>query len=122
MWDFGLERKEREMTFKPGPLMTEMMNIITRIGEEDKTKVVTNECILRLAQEIDKLIESKNEIIVERKSKPVWLLTDRERKFMDRFGWEMENRNMVKRDPQSGKVLAHEGDETWTRDLKVSGE
>lgn len=65
---------------------------------------------------------SKTKVFVGKKPKPVWRLTDKERKFMDRFGWEMNNYAMVKRDLQSGKVLAHEGDETWTRDLKVAGE
>jgi len=42
--------------------------------------------------------------------------------FMDRFGWEFTGGGAVKYDIQSGKVLAHEGDETWDRDLKVAGE
>ena len=52
-------------------------------------------------------------------------LTAQEMKFMQRFGWEFfaspEN-SASKRDIQTGKVLAHEGDETWDRDLKVAGE
>lgn len=42
--------------------------------------------------------------------------------FMEKFGWGMHEEPAVKRDHQTGKVLAHEGDETWTRDLKVAGE
>lgn len=53
-----------------------------------------------------------------------YILSVREDKFMRRFGWEMSiaTGKGVKHDLQTGKVLAHEGDETWTRDLKVAGE
>jgi len=55
-------------------------------------------------------------------------LTAQEMKFMQRFGWELhenlgpEKLAAVKREVQTGKVIAHEGDETWDRDLKVAGE
>ena len=49
-------------------------------------------------------------------------VTVEERKFMMRFGWDLGVCPSVKRDIQTGKVLAHEGDETWDRDLKVAGE
>jgi len=65
------------------------------------------------------------EIVEEEKEKPLWeRLTADEYKFMKRFSWEFlgQGGQAVKRDPQTGKVLAHEGDETWTRDLKVAGE
>ncbi len=60
----------------------------------------------------------------EEKTRPAEHLTLEELKFMERFGWEI-NENMnpaIKYDNLTGKVLAHEGDETWTRDLKVAGE
>lgn len=56
-------------------------------------------------------------------------LTAQEMKFMQRFGWAFqsakglqEGQPSIKYDIQTGKVLAHEGDETWDRDLKVAGE
>jgi len=56
--------------------------------------------------------------------KDAFQLSAKEDLFMKRFGWEDSIREgcMIKRDLQTGKVLAHEGDETWTRDLKVAGE
>lgn len=60
--------------------------------------------------------------------KKAYVLTEKEAKFMERFGWQLydnlgpEKLDAVKRDIQTGKVLAHEGDETWDRDLKVAGE
>ncbi len=43
--------------------------------------------------------------------------------FMTRFGWEFPaDGPAIKYETITGKVLAHEGDETWTRDLKVAGE
>ena len=46
-------------------------------------------------------------------------------RFMARFGWEFPedaNTPAIKYEIITGKVLAHEGDETWDRDLKVAGE
>ena len=59
---------------------------------------------------------------VVEETREVEKLTDKEMKFMMRFGWELDRRSAVKQDLQTGKVLAHEGDETWDRDLKVAGE
>ena len=61
------------------------------------------------------------EIVEEEKEKP-HLLNDLEAKFMVRFGWDFGSFPAIKRDIATGKVLAHEGDETWVRDLKVAGE
>ncbi len=49
-------------------------------------------------------------------------LNSKEIKFMKRFGWDLEIKPATKFDLVTGKVLAHEGDATWTRDLKVAGE
>lgn len=59
-----------------------------------------------------------------KKEKLPYELSDKEAKFMERFGWEVSriHGGMIKYDLQTGKVIAHEGDETWTRDLKVAGE
>ena len=45
-------------------------------------------------------------------------------RFMVRFGWEFPGGGSpaIKYEIMTGKVLAHEGDETWDRDLKVAGE
>lgn len=81
------------------------------------TKNLGNGCVIRegmigdfpvVVGEIEKAIHEKT--------------TVKERKFMMRFGWDLGVCPSVKRDIQSGKVLAHEGDETWDRDLKVAGE
>ena len=74
-------------------------------------------CIVDLAREIDKLN------VVPEKVKERRNLTAQEMKFMQRFGWEFNpNLLAVKREIETGKVLAREGDETWDRDLKVAGE
>lgn len=49
-------------------------------------------------------------------------VTEKEYTFMTRFGWDFETTPVIKRELQSGKVVAHEGDETWDWDLKVAGE
>jgi len=81
------------------------------------TKNLGNGCVIREAivgdfpavvEEIEKAIHEKT--------------TVKERKFMRRFGWDLGVCPSIKRDIQTGKVLAHEGDETWDRDLKVAGE
>ena len=62
--------------------------------------------------------------VVEESVKVPKMTTD-EMKFMKRFGWELNlstGGGAIKRDLSTGKVLAHEGDETWDRDLKVAGE
>jgi len=60
---------------------------------------------------------------VTKPEEPFLMLSIDELMFMDRFGWEFEDdKKAIKRDLQTGKVLAHEGDETWTWDLKVAGE
>ena len=62
-------------------------------------------------------------VVVEEK-KTTHILSEKEIKFMERFGWEINENGTasIKYDNQTGKVLAHEGDETWDRDLKVAGE
>ncbi len=60
--------------------------------------------------------------VVIEEPREVEQLTDNEIKFMRRFGWELNTRPAVKHEIQTGKVLAHEGDEVWIRDLKVAGE
>lgn len=63
--------------------------------------------------------------VVEEEKESVYKRPDISRKewdFMERFGWEMHRKLATKHDIQTGKVLAHEGDETWDRDLKVAGE
>ena len=73
-------------------------------------------CIVDLAREIDKLN------VVPEKVKEKRVLTEKEMTFMIRFGWGLDEQPATKRDIETGKVLAHEGDETWDRDLKVVGE
>ncbi len=84
------------------------------------TRVIENGGIIREAflGDFPEIVEE------EKKTRPAEHLTLEELKFMERFGWEI-NENMnpaIKYDNLTGKVLAHEGDETWTRDLKVAGE
>jgi len=84
------------------------------------TKILGNGATIREAilGEFPEIVEE------EKKTRPAEHLTLKELKFMERFGWELsENMNpAIKYDELTGKVLAHEGDETWTRDLKVAGE
>ena len=85
------------------------------------TRNIGNGCVIREA------IVGDFPAVVE-EIKKAYTLTDKEAKFMERFGWQLydnlgpEKLDAVKRDIQTGKVLAHEGDETWDRDLKVAGE
>jgi len=81
------------------------------------TKNIENGGIIREA-----ILGDFPEIVEEQKEERK--LNKRELHFMEKFGWEVMkvDGRMIKRDHQTGKVLAHEGDETWTRDLKVAGE
>ncbi len=109
MWGFtGVKGTDMEDNFGP---------VETRIRE----RLVDDQpyaCIVDLAREIDKLN------VVEKKEAVEFVaISEKEGKFMSRFGWEFSATGpSVKRDHQTGKVLAHEGDETWDRDLKVAGE
>ena len=51
-------------------------------------------------------------------------ISETEGKFMTRFGWEFprNHSSAIKYEHVSGKVIAHEGDETWDRDLRVARE
>jgi len=81
------------------------------------TKNFGNGCVIREATlgDFPVVVEEKK----ERRN-----LTAQEMKFMQRFGWDFPQHSggAKKHDTATGKVLAHEGDETWDRDLKVAGE
>jgi len=81
------------------------------------TKNLGNGCVIReaIVGDFPVIVEEIKEAVHEK-------VTVKERMFMKRFGWDFGICPSVKRDIQSGKVLAHEGDETWDRDLKVAGE
>ena len=79
------------------------------------TKDLGNGCIIREA------MVGEDFPVVEEVKKSLDI-TDREAGFLERFGWELGPDSFIKRDLQTGKVLAHQGDETWDRDLKVAGE
>ncbi len=83
------------------------------------TKDLGNGCVIREA------IVGDFPVVVEEEKELPYRRPDVSRKewdFMERFGWEMHKSPATKHDIQTGKVLAHEGDETWDRDLKVAGE
>lgn len=79
------------------------------------TRVIENGGVIREA-----IVGDFPEIVEEREKRQT--PTAQEMKFMQRFGWEFSRAPATKHDLVSGKVVAHEGDETWTRDLKVAGE
>ena len=79
------------------------------------TKNLGSDCIIREA------VVGDFPVVVEEIKETV-KVTVEERRFMMRFGWDLDAVPAVKRDIQSGKVLAHEGDETWDWDLKAAGE
>lgn len=109
-------RKGREMD--EGRIVKE--SIVKRLNSAAENPLYAiRDCIVELAEHIDKI----NNIRIVKEY--VWeKITVQEMKFMRRFGWEVSRVDgmMVKRDLTTGKVLAHEGDETWDRDLKVAGE
>ena len=84
------------------------------------TRVIENGGIIReaIVGDFPEIVEEETEVITRDE------VSDRHGVFMRRFGWEVTkiHGRWIKRDPTTGKVLAHEGDETWTRDLKVAGE
>jgi len=82
--------------------------------EESISKV--EEILIRVCE---RLCENKEE-----KEKWDGPKTMEETKFMQRFGWEFpgHGRPSIKLEIITGKVLAHEGDETWHRDLKAARE
>ncbi len=61
-------------------------------------------------------------VVVEEEVKESFIRESKKAVFMERFGWEINTVPIVKRDHITGKVVAHKGDETWDRDLKVAGE
>ncbi len=81
-------------------------------------------CVFELADQIDKL--NQGNVVVEKKTEVITRdeVSDQQGYFMTRFGWEFPGGGALatKHEHITGKVLAHEGDETWTRDLKVAGE
>ncbi len=108
----GVKGKNVEDKF--GPVET---RIRERLVEDQPAWKCLYACVVGLAREIDKLTPqqqtTKNWSVLER---------DKEKVFMERFGWDLDRTPAIKRDIETGKVLAHEGDETWDRDLKVAGE
>ena len=95
-------------------------SIVKRLNAAQENPLYAiRDCIVELAEHIDKI----NSATIQEKEKPKRaILTAQEMKFMKRFGWEFSRVPSTKHDLVSGKVLAHEGDETWVRDLKVAGE
>ncbi len=79
------------------------------------TKDLGNGCVIREG------IIGDFPVVVE-EFKKVEKLTEKEIKFMKRFGWELDMNPATKYDIETGKVLAREGDETWDWDLKAAGE
>ena len=80
------------------------------------TKDCGSGCVIREA------IVGDFPVVVGEQVKKAAKVTEKEFTYMVRFGWDLDERPAVKRDIQSGKVLAHEGDETWDWDLKAAGE
>ena len=114
MWEFtGVKGTDMEDNF--GPVET---RIRERLVEDQPVETCLYACVVDLAREIDKLnVVEKKEVL------EFVAISVKEGKFMKRFGWEFSAESpAIKHDPQTGKVLAHEGDETWDRDLKVAGE
>jgi len=74
-----------------------------------------NDCTIREA------IVGDFPAVVEQIEK-AYVLTKKEAKFMPRFGWDFSTTPAIKYELQTSRILAHEGDETWDRDLKVAGE
>lgn len=60
--------------------------------------------------------------VVVEQIKETYVLTEKEAKFMPRFGWDFSTTPAIKYELQTSRILAHEGDETWDRDLRVAGE
>jgi hypothetical protein len=84
------------------------------------TKLFGGDCFIREAflGEFPEVVEEEKEVITRDE------VSEKQAIFMTRFGWEFPGDFSLatKYEHISGKVLAHEGDETWTRDLKVAGE
>lgn len=81
------------------------------------TKDLGNGCVIR-----EGMIGDFPVVVEEIKKE--YILTEKETKFMERFGWDFPQHSggAKKHDITTGKVLAHEGDETWDWDLKAAGE
>ena len=82
------------------------------------TKNLGNGCVIREAIVGDFPVVVEEEKVLESSTIPEDI-----RRFMVRFGWEFPAKGpATKYELVTGKVGAHEGDETWDRDLKVAGE
>lgn len=81
------------------------------------TKIFDNGCTIREAS-----IGEFPQVVEEPKEEPLpEMLSVIELNLMGRFGWEFPDyaAPAVKIEVPSGKVIAHEGSEVWSRDLKV---
>lgn len=128
LWDFGFERKESVMD------RVRVIRVLEYEGPRDWVESTLANNTVKGTKTFQKggdiyyireaIVGDFPAIVEEVKEERVpYKPTELQAKFMMRFGWEFPEEGFAtKHEAITGKVFAHEGDETWTRDLKVAGE